>query len=216
MTAARAPSGTYIGRVKRVLPAFFVAIALPAAAQQKIPAAEQHLTAPSAPGQANKEIVAQPGATLSQASCGRVLQGEPAQRPAVRSAAAARSGSWAPPTGGSGEGFYVPPPSPADSEPTGPALVESAYLTLRGTLASFDKGLVTIVDRNGRSRSVPLARGARVDGGLKAGDLVALRVPLEDDPTNKAASRVERQKPAAPPAMSSTSSKFAQAQSAPR
>ena len=212
------PFGTYIGWMKRVLPAFFVAIALPAMAQQKIPAAEQHLTAPAAPGQANKEIVAQPGATLSQASCGRVLQGEPAQRPAVRSAAAARSGSWAPPTGGSGEGFYVPPPSspPSDSEPTGPPLVESAYLTLRGTLASFDKGLVTIVDRSGRSRSVPLARGARVDGGLKAGDLVTLRVPLEDDPATKAASRIERQKPAAPPAMTSTSSKFAQAQSATR
>ncbi|HEY3351556.1 MAG TPA: hypothetical protein VGM13_17395 [Thermoanaerobaculia bacterium] len=202
--------------MKRLLPAFFLVIALPAAAQQKIPAAEQHLTAPSAPGQANKEIVAQPGATLSQASCGRVLQGEPVQRPAVRSAAAARAGSWAPPAGGSGEGFHVPPPSPADSEPTGPPLVESAYLTLRGTLASFDKGLVTIVDRNGRSRTVPLARGARVDGGLKAGDLVTLRVPLEDDPANKAASRVERQKAAAPPAMSSTSSKFAQAQTSAR
>ena len=202
--------------MKRVLPALFVAIALPAAAQQKIPAAEQHLTAPSAPGQANKEIVAQPGATLSQASCGRVLQGEPAQRPARTTTTVRTTGAWAPPTGGSGEGFYVPPPSPADSEPTGPPLVESAYLTLRGTLASFDKGLVTIVDRSGRSRTVPLARGARVDGGLKAGDLVTLRVPLEDDPANKAASRVERQKPAAPPAMSSTSSKFAQAQSAAR
>jgi hypothetical protein len=202
--------------VKRTLPALLVAIALPAAGQQKIPAAEQHLTAPSAPGQANKEIVAQPGATLTQASCGRVLQGEPAQRPAVRSAASARAGSWAPPAAGSAESFYVPPSPPSDSEPTGPPLVESAYLTLRGTLASFDKGLVTIVDRSGRSRAVPLARGARVDGGLKAGDLVTLRVPLEDDPANKAASRVERQKPASPPAMSSTSSKFAQAQSAAR
>jgi hypothetical protein len=201
--------------MKRVLPAFLVALALPAAGQQKIPAAEQHMTAPSAPGQANKEIVAQPGATLSQASCGRVLQGEQSQRPARTTTTVRTTGVWAPP-GSSGEGVYFPPSSPSDSEPTGPALVESAYLTLRGTLASFDKGLVTIVDRSGRSRSVPLARGARVDGGLKAGDLVTLRVPLEDDPANKAASRVERQKPAAPPAMSSASSKFAQAQSAAR
>lgn len=200
--------------MKRVLPALFVAIALPAVAQQKIPAAEQHLTAPSVPGQANKEIVAQPGATLSQASCGRVLQGEQSQRPARTTLRS--TGAPAPPSDGSAEGYYFPPPSPSDSEPTGPALVESAYLTLRGTLTSFEKGLVTIVDRNGRPRTVPLARGARVDGGLKAGDLVTLRVPLEEDPTNKAASRVERQKSAAPPAMSSTSSKFAQAQSAAR
>jgi hypothetical protein len=201
--------------VKRTLPVLLVAIALPAAGQQKIPAAEQHLTAPSAPGQANKEIVAQPDATLKQASCGRVLQGEPAQRPA-HATTVRTTGTWAAPSEGSGAGLYLPPPPPSDSEPTGPALVESAYLTLRGTLASFDKGLVTIVDRNGRSRTVPLARGARVDGGLKAGDPVTLRVPLEDDPANKAASRVERQKPAAPPAMSSTPSKFAQAQSAAR
>jgi hypothetical protein len=101
--------------------------------------------------------------------------------------------------------------SAAVPDPAGPPLVEAAYLTLRGTLGSFDKRLaVTIVDRNGRSRTVPLARDARVDQSLKAGDFVAVRIPLEYDPGNKAASSVERQKPAAP----ATSSKFAAAQSA--
>jgi hypothetical protein len=175
-----------------------------------VAAADEHVTVPAPLGQQNKEAVVQPGATLKQASCGRVLQGEPAQRPARTTAV--RAGSWAPSPSGSGEGFYVPPSAASNSGPTGPALVEAAYLTLRGTVASFDKGVaVTIVDRNGRSRTVPLARGARVDDSLKAGDLVAIRIPLEDDPANKAANRVERQKPAAPAA---PKSKFAQAQAA--
>lgn len=201
--------------MKRALPVLLAALAVPAAAQEKIPVAEQHVTAPSALGQANKDIVAQPGATLKQASCGRVLQGEPAQRPARATTGAVRTGSWAPSPGGSGDGLYVPPPTDSDSGPTGPPLVEAAYLTLRGTLTTFDKGLaVTILDRNGRSRTVPLARGARLDAGLQAGDPVAVRIPLENDPANKAASIVERQKPAAPPPMSSKSSKFSQAQAA--
>jgi hypothetical protein len=176
-----------------------------------VPAAgEEHVTVPAPLGQQNKEAVVQPGATLKQASCGRVLQGEPAQRPA-RATTAPPAGSWMPSAAASGGDGYFQAPAPSSSGPTGPALVESAYLTLRGTLASFDKGAaVTIVDRNGRSRTVPLARGARVDGGLKAGDAVAVRIPLEDDPANKAANRVERQKPAAP---SAPKSKFAQAQS---
>ena len=151
----------------------------------------------------------EPGATLKQASCGRVLQGAPvtrAPRPAVAS-----TGAWTPGLpAASGPPSGLPGPSAA-SGPAGPPLVEAAYLTLRGTLGSFDKGLaVTIVDRNGRTRTVPLVRGARVDEGLKVGDLVAVRIPLEYDPANKAASSVERQKPAAP----ATSSKFAAAQSA--
>lgn len=197
--------------MRRALAVLVAAIALPVAAQQRIPAAEQHVTAPSALGQANKEIVAQPGATLKQASCGWVLQGEPAQRPARGTTPLVRTtGGQASPSDGPGEGLYLPPPAPSNSGPTGPALVESAYLTLRGTLTGLDKGGVTIVDRSGRSRRVPLARGARVDAGLKTGDLVSLRVPLEDDPSNKAASLVERQRPPA----AASPSKFAPAQAA--
>jgi hypothetical protein len=197
--------------MKPALALFLAAFCLPAAAQQRLPAAEQHVTAPAALGQANKEIVASPSDTLRQASCGRVLQGEPAPR---RAPALVRAGAQ-PEAAGSGEGSSVSPPPalfPTSGEPTGPAFVDTAYLTLRGTLAAYEKGLVTIVDRSGRSRTVPLGRGARVDDGLKAGDAVAVRIPLEDDPANKAASRVERQKPPAPAPMSSRSSKFAQAQ----
>jgi hypothetical protein len=195
--------------MKRVLPVLLAVSALPAGAQQRIPGAEQHVTAPSALGQANKEMLAQPGDTLKQASCGRVLQGEPAQRPAhttlVRAAA-----PGAPTAGGTGDvSSYVPQLPASAPGPSGPPLVEAAYLTLRGTLSALDKGLsVTIVDRNGRTRTIPLARAVRVDAGLKAGDAVAVRIPLESDPANKAASRVERQT-AAPAPMSS---KFGQAQ----
>jgi hypothetical protein len=199
--------------MKRVLSALFAVFALSAAAQQRIPGAEQHVTAPSALGQANKEMVAQPGDTLKQASCGRVLQGEPAQRPA-RTTLVRAVAPGAPAAGGAGDASYVVPQFPVSAPgPTGPPLVEAAYLTLRGTLSAFDKGLsVTIVDRSGRSRTIPLARAVRVDAGLKAGDAVAVRIPLESDPANKAASRVERQTAAAPAPMSSRSSKFGQAQ----
>lgn len=207
---AHAARRTYIERMKRAS-GFALAFVCAAGLAHSAGAAE-HVTVPSPLGQQNKEAVVQPGATLKQASCGRVLQGEAAQRPA-RATTAVRSGSWAPSTGASGEGLYVPPTAAAPSGPTGPALVESAYLTLRGTLAGFDRTLaVTIVDRNGRSRTVPLARGARVAGGLKAGDFVTVRIPLEDDPANKAASRVERQQAAAPAPISSRSSRFGQAQ----
>jgi hypothetical protein len=183
--------------------------ALPAAAQDRLPAAEQHATAPSAPGQSNREVLVHPSGTLRQASSGLVLQGQPGQR-VVRVTILPGTGSCGS-SAGDVEGLAVPPSAPSVSEPGGPPLVEAAYLTLRGTLAAVDKRLVTIVDRNGRSRTVPLAPRARVDDGLKAGDLVAVRIPLEDDPANKAASRVERQGAAAKAPMSS---KFSQAQAA--
>lgn len=180
-----------------------------AAALGRAATGAEHVTVPAPLGQQNKDAVVQPGATLKQASCGRVLQGEPAVRnpkTTVTTTNAWTPGS--PSVPGPASGLSKPS---AASGPAGPPLVEAAYLTLRGTLKVFDKGLaVTIVDRNGRTRTVPLARGARVDEGLKAGDLVAVRIPLEDDPANKAASRVERQKTAAPAAPS----KFAAAQSA--
>jgi hypothetical protein len=198
--------------MKLVLPALVVVIALPAAAQQRIPGAEQHVTAPSALGQANKDTVAQPSDTLKQASCGRVLQGEPAQRPA-RPSLVRMAVPSAPAAGGAPDTSYYAPQFPVSAPgPTGPPLVEAAYLTLRGTLSTLDKGnSVTIVDRNGRTRTIPLARAVRVDAGLKAGDAVVVRIPLESDPANKTASRVERQT-AAPAPMSSKSGKFGQAQ----
>ncbi len=192
---AREAAGAYI-RAMRTL--WIPAVVLCAATGFSLPAsAGEHVTFPAGPGQQNKEAVVEPGGTLKQASCGRVLQGEPAQRsprPAL-----VRTGPLAPGAdpaagnySGAPTGAFSPPPPP---DPTGPALVEAAFLTLRGTLTDLRKETsVTILDRNGRSRTVPLARGARIDAGLKAGDLVSVRIPLEEDPTNKAASLVERQK----------------------
>lgn len=188
-----------------------LACAAACAAAIGLPAASaEHVTVPAPLGQQNRDAVVQPGATLKQASCGRVLQGEPAARPSRTTVAPA--GTWLPESAPSTGGLYQPPPPPPASGPVGPALVEAAFLTLRGTLSSLDKGLaVTIVDRNGRSRTIPLARGARVDAGLRAGENVAVRIPLEDDPANKTANRVERQKPS--PTAAPTS-KFSQAQAA--
>lgn len=203
---AQGQSSPYIARVKTTATATCVLACAVSLGRAAIGA--EHVTVPAPLGQQNKEVVVEPGATLKQASCGRVLQGEPAVRAPRTTMTATNvwaSGSPTAPSLAAG-----PSRSTTVSDPAGPPLVEAAYLTLRGTLGSFDKGLaVTIVDRNGRTRTIPLVLGARVDEGLKVGDLVAVRIPLEYDPANKAASRVERQKPAAP----ATSSKFAAAQS---
>lgn len=196
--------------MKPALAVLFAVSALPALAQDRLPAAEQHATAPSALGQSNKEVLVNPSGTLRQAGSGLVLQGQPGQR-VVRVTIAPGAGSCGSSAGDVGDGLAVPPPAASMSEPGGPPLIEAAYLTLRGTLTGIDRRLVTIVDRSGRSRTVPLAPRARVDDGLKAGERVAVRIPLEDDPANKAASRVERQKPGAKAPMSS---KFSQAQAA--
>jgi hypothetical protein len=171
-------------------------------------AAEERVTVPAPLGQQNKEAVVQPGATLKQASCGWVLQGQPAQR-SSRTTTTTRTGASSPSAGGFGESAYVPPPSRSRSGPTGPAIVDAAFLTLRGTVTGWDKGIsITILDRNGRSRTVPLVRGASVCEGLRTGELVSLRVPLDESGALGPAERVERQA-AAPAPMTS---KFSQAQ----
>lgn len=93
--------------------------------------------------------------------------------------------------------------------PTGPAIVDAAFVTFRGTLVRIEKGAaITILDgRSGKERRVLLAKGAFVPEGIKAGDAVALRVPLEDGA--RTADRVDLQKT---PAAIDPKSKFTQAQ----
>ena len=93
--------------------------------------------------------------------------------------------------------------------PTGPAVVDAAFVTFRGTVVRVEKGAaITILDgRSGKERRVLLAKGAFVPEGIKAGDAVALRVPLEDGA--RTADRVDLQKT---PAAIDPKSKFTQAQ----
>ncbi len=157
-------------------------------------AAAEHVTVPAPLGQANKDSVVQTGATLRQASCGKVIQGEPARRQAGAPVDRYAPVSSSAPDLYGGMGTYAPPPSRA-SAPTGPALVEASYLTIRGTVTAYTKGRsVAILDRNGRARTIPLLEGAGVYEGLKVGDSVSLRVPVEESGSCNAADRVERQK----------------------
>jgi hypothetical protein len=178
-----------------------------AAAAQTKPAPE-HVTAPGLPGQANKDIVVQPSGTLKDMGWGIVQQGD--SPPPRLGRAPVRSAGSSSDTGIAAT--YVPP---RQTGLLGPAIVNAAYLTVKGSVARYEKGVaVTVVDaRTGRERRVPLAKGASVYEGIKAGDAVAIRIPFDEGSDARTADRVEAQKTLAAPA---APSKFSQAQSTSR
>jgi hypothetical protein len=193
--------------MKRISVLLAAILALPVLAQERIPGADQHVTVPSELGQSNKEKLVRPSDTLSQASCGRVLQGErvtTSRAPLVT----ARTGgpSAQPDPEPSGVTAYAPP---APSGPLGPAVVGAAYVTVRGTVKTYTKNAITILEKSGRQRQVALAPRALVCQGLKPGDEVVLRIPFDEGADCRTADRVERP-PAPKPA---PQSKFSQAQS---
>ncbi len=127
-----------------------------------------------------------PGGRMVDTKDGIVFQkNTPTPRPA-------RERPDASPDGGSG--LRAAPSGPA--APTGPAVVNAAYATFRGTVLKLEKGeAITIRDgRTGKERRLLLAKGAAVPDGLKVGDAVALRVPLEEGSGARTADRVEFQK----------------------
>lgn len=100
-------------------------------------------------------------------------------------------------------------PEPPVAGPKGKTVVGATYITLKGTLKAIDKATVTLVEANGTERTVKLSEKAVVAEGLKAGDKVVVKVPLQKPFDGKTPDRVERPKPPkAPPA-----SKFSEAQS---
>ncbi len=207
MSDGPSPHRTYIGWMKYIPLILSAVLGLPAMAQERVPGAEQHVTVPSALGQSNKETLVRPSDTMTQAKCGRILQGERAPVPgAPRLTARAGGAVAAPDPGVSGGAPYV---SPAPSGPTGPSVVGAAYVTLRGTVKAYTKNAITILEKSGRERQVALAPRALVAKGLKPGDQVVLRVPFDEGADCRTADRVER--PSAPKA--APKSKFAQAQS---
>ncbi|MBK9063450.1 MAG: hypothetical protein IPL89_09685 [Acidobacteria bacterium] len=86
-------------------------------------------------------------------------------------------------------------PEPPAPGPKGKTVVGATYITLRGTFKSIDKGTVTLVEANGTERTVKLSEKAAVAGGLKEGDKIVVRVPLQKPFDGKTADRVERPKP---------------------
>jgi hypothetical protein len=190
--------------MKRAFLILVAALAVTATAQERVPGADQHVTVPGAPGQANKELLVQPSDAQKQGKYGWVLQGERAANPGIAGAAARTQGVGAQPELASrGNSSYVPGPS----GPTGPAVVDAAYVSVRGTVTSFTKNAITVLEKSGRQRQVSLAPTAVVYQGLKAGDEVVLRIPFNEGADCHTADRVEH--PPAP--KEAPKSKFSQA-----
>jgi hypothetical protein len=184
---------------------------VPATAQQVPTPVEQRVVAPSLPDQPNKEGIARPSGSMPTDAEGYVRTNrgpvDPSAGKPTPGAAAPSKGAQAAPA----SGLAVVPAGPAPSPgPTGPAEVKAAYLSLRGTVKAYAKGVsITIVEKDGVERTVTLAAKASVYDGLAAGDKVVLRIPLRKSSDGKSADRVSRQRPPkAPP-----KSKFSAAQS---
>jgi hypothetical protein len=194
------------------LVSFAAAAAGSAAAQEAAPTPiQQRVVAPSLPDQPNKEGVARPGGSMPVDSEGYVQTNRGAVDPAAAkpTPGAAAPSQGAPGAPASGPALLPAGPTPPPG-PTGPAVVDAAYLSLRGTVKAYEKGVsITVVEANGRERTVKIAAKASVYDDLAAGDKVVLRIPLQKPADGKSTDRISRQKPPkAPP-----KSKFAQAQS---
>jgi hypothetical protein len=195
--------------MKKLLPAaltFLAVGAVPAAAQPAPTPVEQRVVAPSLPDQPNKEGVARPSGSVPTDSEGNVQTNRGPVDPAKPAAGSAVTAKGAPDSGPAVlPAVPTPPPGPS-----GPADVKAAYLTFRGKIKAYEKGVsVTIVEKGGLERTVALAPKASVYDGIAVGDDVALRIPLGNPANGKSADRVSKQElPKAAP-----KSKFAAAQS---
>jgi hypothetical protein len=198
--------------MKVTLPAlvsFAVAAAGSAAAQQTVPTpVEQHVVAPSLPDQPNKEGVVRPSGSMPTDAEGYVRTNQGAIDPTSTSPAPGGAAAQGSATGSGAAGMAsVPAPT---SAPRGKATVKAAYLSVRGTVKAYEKGIsIAVVEADGHERTVKIAAKASVYEGLAAGDKVIVRIPLGKPADGKTTDHVERQKPPKPP----PKSKFTQAQS---
>ena len=188
---------------------FAVAAAGSVAGQQATPTPiEEHVVAPSLPDQPNKEGVVRPSGSMPTDSEGyvRTKRGavDPTTTPPAPSGGAAKGS-----TSGSGAAGAASAPAPGPAPP-GKATVKAAYLSVRGRVKAYEKGVsITIVETDGHERTVKIAAKASVYEGLAADDKVIVRVPLGKAADGNTTDHVERQKPLKPP----PKSKFSQAQS---
>jgi translation initiation factor IF-1 len=192
-----------------VLVSFAVAAAGSAAAQQTVPTpVEQHVVAPSLPDQPNKEGVVRPSGSMPTDAEGYVRTNQGAIDPTSTSPAPGGASARGSATGSGAAGMAsVPAPT---SAPRGKATVKAAYLSVRGTVKAYEKGIsIAVVEADGHERTVKIAAKASVYEGLAAGDKVIVRIPLGKPADGKTTNHVERQKPPRPP----PKSKFARAQS---
>jgi len=197
-----------VRRALVLLIAFAVSAAGPAVAQTATPTPiEEHVVAPSLPDQPNKEGVVRPSGSLPTDAAGYVTSKmggavNPASASPAPGGAAPQGGA----TGAAGTASAPAPPAPEH----GKAKVKAAYLSVRGTVKVYEKGVsITIVEARGRARTVKIAAKASVYEGLAPGDRVVVRIPLGQPADGKTADHIEKEKPPKPPPKST----FSQAQS---
>ncbi|MFN7986682.1 MAG: hypothetical protein U0529_04360 [Thermoanaerobaculia bacterium] len=177
----------------------------PAATPQSAP---QHVTAPSLPGQPNREGTVKPDGGMPMDSEGYAITKR--YDPSATPQAAPKPGAKpaAAPAGASAPGAPAPgsAAAPAASIPVGPAPTGKAVATgantatIRGNLVAVEPGKsVTIrIQRTGVDNTYTLKEGAKVAADLKPGQLVRVRVlPAEK---GKVADRVEAVPPPKPTA----------------
>jgi hypothetical protein len=184
---------------------------IPATAQQAPTPVEQRVVVPSLPDEKNKEGVVRPSGEVPTDEYGNIMAAPGVVDPtaAKPTPAATAPSKSAPGTPASGPAPYPAVPTPPPG-PTGPADVKAAYLSIQGTVKAYEKGVsITVVEANGRERTVKLAAKASVYEDLAAGDKVVLRIPLKRPADGKSTDRITKQKP--PTAQ--PKSKFKQAQS---
>jgi hypothetical protein len=88
--------------------------------------------------------------------------------------------------------MLTPPPSP----PKGAAVRGASYLTIRGTVTAYEKGVtVTVTEKSGKVRKIPVAKDAKVPGDLAVGEAVNVRVPLQRPFDGKTTDQISRATP---------------------
>jgi hypothetical protein len=174
----------------------------PAATPQSAP---QHVTAPSLPGQPNKEGTVRPDGGMPMDSEGYAVTKrydpsatpqaapKPGAKPGAAPAAAPASGAASP------AGPAAAASIPVGPAPTGPAVATGAnYVTVRGSLVAVEAGKsVTIkLQKTGTENTYTLKEGAKVAADLKPGQLVRVRILAAEK--GKVADRVEAVPPPKP------------------
>ena len=136
--------------------------------------APQHVTAPSLPGEPNREGVVRPSGTLKTDDYGNLVQpvGVPPVAGPTASAGKARPKPMAPAAG------PVSPDSPGLA-PAGPAVATGPNVArIRGVVKAYEAGksLTMTVRGTGRDVTYMLKAGTTVPSSLKPGDPVRIRV----------------------------------------
>ena len=195
-------------RVARLPAAFFSLVFVaagqaaadpPATPAPKPESAPQHVTAPSLPGQPNKQGTVTPEGGMPMDSEGYAVtkRYDPGATPAKAGAPAGSKAAGAPQAAagapaGAATGPGVVPSVPIGPAPTGKAVATGANLiNIRGSLVSIDPGKTVTIKllKTGTENTYTLVAGAKVAADLKPGQQVRVRVLAAEK--GKVADRVE-------------------------